>query len=60
MPIEIAAVFFGEVLWIYEFGKSGFDFVFTEDEDLGYGDWVEPPLDPAPDGREEGRGTDDL
>ena len=31
-----------------------------EDEDLGGGDGVEPFLDPAPDGGEEGGGADDL
>lgn len=60
MPIEVAAVFFGKVLWIYKFGKSGFDFVLAENKDLGDSDWIEPSLDPAPDGGEEGRSTDDL
>jgi len=34
-------------------GERGVYVCGREDEDLGYGDGVEPALDPAPDGREE-------
>ena len=31
-----------------------------ENEDFGGGNWIEPFLDPTPDGGEESRGTEDL
>lgn len=40
--------------------ESGLDLGGAEDEDFGRGDGVKPPLDPAPDGREEGWGSNDL
>ncbi len=58
--VQLAAVFLGDVDGVDE-GFEGFLHVgMREDEDLGGSDWVEPVLDPAPEGGEEGGGATDL
>lgn len=60
LPFEVAAVLLGNAGRVHEGGEGRFYLCGREDEDLGRGDGVEPPLNPAPDGREEGRRADDL
>lgn len=59
VPVELAAVGLGDVLEVHEGRQDGEHVVVAEDEDLGYGDGVEPSFDPAPDGGEEVGGADD-
>ena len=60
LVVEGAAVLLGDVGGLDEGGEGLVRFVRAEDEDLGGRDRVEPALDPAPDGGEEGGGADDL
>lgn len=58
--IELAAVFARDVFGVDVLLEGGLHVGGGEDEDFRDGDGVEPALDPAPYGREEGRGADYL
>lgn len=60
VEVELATVLLGDVFNVDEGGECRENLGLREDKDLGNGDGVEPALDPAPDGSEEGGCADDL